>query len=148
MSAPDTDITGRERTLNSESIQFRRKIWSKKNDSGCRPIGEMILVLIDEPVQKTDGGIIIPEAVLTIRQLMSESGTIVAMGGGAFYWNSDRSREFRGEAPVVGDHIIFSRYAGREINGNDGNMYRLILDKEVGGVALDDGFGVKRIVQS
>ena len=141
MSAED-NVTGSYRTLNSESIQFQKKIWSKKNESGCRPIGDMVLVLIDEPVAKSEGGIIIPDAVLAIRQLTAETGTIVDMGGGSFYWNSERSREFLGEAPKVGDHIIFSRYAGRELNGNDGNMYRLILDKEVGGVATDDGFSV------
>lgn len=148
MSGEDNSIVGNFRTLNSESIQFQKKPWNKTNESGCRPIGDMVLVLIDEPVAKSEGGIIIPEAVLAIRQMTAETGTIVAMGGGAFHWNSERSREFIGAAPMVGEHIIFSRYAGRELNGNDGQMYRLILDKEVGGVATDDGFSVTRITKA
>jgi co-chaperonin GroES (HSP10) len=136
------EIEGSFRTLSSENIEFRKKKWSGKNESGCRPIGDMVLILIDEAVTISEGGIIIPEQILVIRQMTAETGTIAAIGEGAFYWNSTRSREFIGEAPKEGDHVIFAKYAGRVINGNDGNQYRLVIDKEIGGIATDDGFTV------
>ena len=32
----------------------------------------------------------------------------------------DRTRPFDGDKPEVGDHVIFERYAGKEIIGQDG----------------------------
>lgn len=134
-----------QRLMNSNVIEFRKKRWSVDigNRSGGKPVGDHVLVLIDEAIEKTVGNIIIPGTTVADNQMRAETGTIVAMGSGAFYWNSERSRPWQGDdKPKVGDHIMFSRYAGRIINGNDGNQYRLILDKEIGAVATDDGFTV------
>jgi co-chaperonin GroES (HSP10) len=132
-----------QRMMNSNQIEFRKKRWSQVNESGARPVGDNVLILVDEAIEKSVGGIIIPNTSVADNQMRAETGTIVAMGAGAFFWNSERSRPYEGDdKPKIGDHIMFSRYAGRIINGNDGNQYRLVLDKEIGAVATDDGFTV------
>ena len=128
------------RLLNSQSFEYIRLPWDKKNGSGCRPIGDMVLVLVDVVAERTAGNILVTSDLQEKRQMAVETGTVVAMGGGAFTWNSERSRPWGGEKPEIGDHIIFSRYAGRIIMGNDKKQYRLMLDKEIGGVATDGGF--------
>lgn len=138
------------RLLNSQSFEYMKEHWDKAqgNRSGCQPIGEHVLILVDIAVEKSSGGIIITSDLQEKRQFAAETGTIVAMGGGAFTWNTERSRPWVGEKPEVGHHVIFSRYAGRVIAGNDkradgtARFYRLILDKEVGGIATDEGFSV------
>lgn len=139
-----------DRILNSQRIEFRKKKWTGKNECGMRPVGDMALILVDAAMEETAGGIIIPGTSIEVQQMAAESGTIVGLGSNAFYWNSDRSRPWVGDdKPVVGDHIIFSRYAGKEIFGNDGNFYRLVLDKEIGGIATDAGFfGVGKIAEA
>lgn len=128
------------RLLNSQSFEFVKAKWTGENESGCIPIGEYILVLIDEATDTSKGGIIITPDILEKRQMAAETGIIAEIGDGAFFWNSERSREFVGRKPKVGDHILFARYAGRIVNGNDGKQYRIMMDKEVGGIAIDEGW--------
>lgn len=132
------------RLLNSQRFEFFKVAWDGENRSGCRPIGDMVLILVDRAAEESKGGIVLTADAVEARQFAAESGTVVAMGGGAFTWNSERSRPWEGEKPNVGDHILFSRYAGRVITGNDGNMYRIMLDKDIGGVATDEGFSITR----
>lgn len=136
------------RLLNSQLFEFRKIEWDGGNACGMVPIGDHILVLIDAAVDRSKGGIIITDDLLAKRQMAAETGTVVALGEGAFYWNSERSREFLGRKPKPGDHIMFARYAGRFITGNDGHHYRVMIDKEVAGIATDDGFTVSVVDQT
>lgn len=130
------------RLLNSQLFEYRKLKWDGLNRSGAMPIGEYILVLVDVAVDKSAGGIIITQDILEKRQMAAETGVLVELGVGAFHWNSERSREFVGNKPKQGDHILFSRYAGRIITGNDKFQYRIMLDKDVGAIATDEGFTV------
>lgn len=129
--------------MNSQQFEFVKAKWDGTNKSGCRPIESFVLILVDEVLETSKGGIIFTNELMEKRQMAAETGTLVAMGAGAFYWNADRSRPYVGDdKPVVGDHVIFARYAGRIVVGNDGRQYRLMIDKEIGGVATDGGFSV------
>lgn len=104
-----------------------------KNESGCRPIGDRVLIRPDLAAS-TAGTIALPDDVVDRAHLSSSSGVIVECGDDAFAWNSDRTRPFSGDKPKAGDRVFFERYAGREVTGDDGVKYRLMDDKSIGGV--------------
>lgn len=99
------------------------------NFSGYTPIGDRILVKVDESAAVTSGGIHLPDDVAYKQTMSSETGVIVAMGDAAFVWTFDRARAWQGYRPKTGDRVYIERYAGRVIKGKDGTMYRVIDDK-------------------
>ena len=76
------------------------------------PIGDRILVMRDEVVTESEGGIIIPD----VAGVKPKQGTVLAVGIG-------RRVEMTGELiPMeikVGDHVRFSSYAGTDLNGTE-----------------------------
>ena len=124
--------------LNPKVLSVRRAEYIPapffgKNESGCRPIGDRVLVRPDIAAASS-GSIALPEDVVDRAQLSSSSGVIVEAGDDAFKWNSDRTRPFEGERPKAGDRVYFERYAGRVVLGDDGVEYRIMDDKAIGGV--------------
>lgn len=118
------------------ATQYLAPIWSGKNEAGCIPIGEKVLVLPYMAVTKTEAGIHMPDDFKERMQLSAEMGVIVALGDDAFTWNADRTRHFAGYKPKVGDHVHMERYAGAVVQGDDGRDYRLIEDKQIGAVLI------------
>lgn len=106
--------------------------WNGKNESNFTPINDYILVLPDEPPETINGLAYTQETRSRVR-LAAESGVLIAASDGAFIWNSDRTRPWQGPKPKPGDRIYFERYAGREIHGEDGRVYRCFEDKSVCG---------------
>lgn len=104
-----------------------------KNDSGCTPIGDRVLVRPDIAAAKV-GELHIPDDIRDRAQLSGSTGVIIELGDDAFAWNFDRSRPWSGYKPQAGDRIYFDRYSGKEILGDDGQTYRLMDDKCIGGV--------------
>ena len=107
------------------------------NTSGYVPIGDRVLVRVDEAAGTTSGGVHLPDELAYRMTMASETGVIVAMGDAAFHWTFDRSREWYGEKPKVGDHIYIERYAGRVVKGKDGTMYRVLDDRCVACIAME-----------
>ncbi len=99
------------------------------NHSGYNPIGDRLLVQVDEASTKTVGGIHLPQDLQYRMTLSSETGVIIAMGDSAFKWTFDRTRDWEGYKPRVGDRVYIERYAGRVVKGVDGLLYRCIDDK-------------------
>jgi co-chaperonin GroES (HSP10) len=93
-----------------------------------------VLVLPDKAAEQTTGGIYIPKNQKDTHDLAAESGIIVAIGDGAWSWNMDRTRRFEGNKPKVGDRVCFVRYAGTEVIGDDGEMYRVCSDASITGI--------------
>jgi len=104
-----------------------------KNESGCVPIGDRVLIRPDIAASKS-GSLDLPDDVVERAQLSASSGVIVALGDDAFTWNFDRTRPFGGEKPEPGARVYFDKYAGKIVLGDDGVEYRLVDDKCVGGV--------------
>lgn len=113
--------------------QYAAVVWNGENESGILPIGDRVLVLPDGFAEKI-GSIIVDHKQQADKSKASETGVIVAIGDGAWAWNSDRSRPFSGTKPQVGQRVWFERYAGSEQHGDDGRLYRLMDDKCVGGL--------------
>lgn len=121
------------RLLSVRRAEFIPAPYFGKNESGCDPIGDRVLIKPDIAAGSS-GGIEIPQEIVDRAQLSSSSGVIVALGDGAFEWNSDRTRPFTGERPKAGDRVHFDKFAGKLILGDDGVEYRLLDDNSIGGV--------------
>lgn len=120
------------RLIRTEVGQYTRQEWPGKNTSGYRPLGDLVLVLIDACARKTGGGIELPPDVVDRMDLAAETGVVAAHGEGAWKWSADRRRPFGGPPPVVGDRVYIERYAGQLVNGDDGLKYRLVPDRQIG----------------
>jgi len=72
-----------------------------------KPLNDRVLVIRTEDENKTKGGIIIPDTA----KEKPQKGKVIAVGPGKMGENGNR-------IPLdvkVGDHVIFSKYAGNEI---------------------------------
>ena len=95
-----------------------------ENRSGVIPVEYKVVVLPDEVSETTDGGIIITQDTHQVDQLAQERGTLIAKSDMAF-------SDWKCEIPQIGDCVLFQRYAGRMVEGADGNDYRVFPDKDV-----------------
>jgi len=76
-----------------------------------KPLNDRVLVIRTEDENRTKGGIIIPDTA----KEKPQKGKVIAVGPGKMGENGNR-------IPLdvkVGDHIIFSKYAGNEIKIDD-----------------------------
>lgn len=104
------------------------------------PLHNRVVVKPSPSETKTAGGIIIPDTA----QEKSQSGTIVAIGNGidqTMETNnllSEILAHLKGVPHIsktslslkVGDQVIFSKYAGTEIE-QDGEMYLMMRDSDI-----------------
>lgn len=126
----------RPKIVTTEQSHFIAGQWAGANESGWNPIGDSILILPDEASEKIGkSGLLVAPANVTERQsLASETGLVIAVGEGAYEWNADRTRPFKGRKPEPGDHVCFARYAGRVYIGDDGKSYRVMTDNCVAAI--------------
>lgn len=93
-------------------------------------MGYNVLVALDVVEEKTAGGIILPEKHINREDSASEKGRIVGVSDMAFKggdWTECKT-------PEEGDIVLFQRYAGTELEGDDGKKYRIIADSDLKGV--------------
>lgn len=84
-----------------------------------------VLVRPLDAVTKTPGGIVLPEIVVERDQNASMEGEVTGISPLAFSYESNAPK------PAVGDVVVFQRFAGIRVKGNDGVEYRLMNDKDV-----------------
>lgn len=108
--------------------------WSGKNESGWTPVGDRVIILPDQAAEIVRG-VHLPQDVVGRHALAAEAGCIVAIGDGAFAWNSDRVTPFVGRKPTAGDRVNIHRYSGQTLMGKDGVLYRVLDSQEVGAIA-------------
>lgn len=115
-----------------------------ENLSGVEPLLDRVLVLPDEIEEVSEGGIFIPEKVKEQHQNAQAAGILVAVGKGAFVkalevvYDSNKAvkeiRELRypqESCPEVGDRVMFARYGGIDVVGEDGKKYRILNDRDI-----------------
>ena len=90
--------------------------------SNIEPLLNKVLVLPDQVPTHSPGGIAFLDQDIEIKILGQTEGEVVKMDADAF-------KEWVNK-PVVGDRIIFSRYAG-QLCEDEGTKYRLVNDKDV-----------------
>ena len=76
-----------------------------------KPLNDRVLVIRLDKENKTKGGIIIPDTA----KEKPQKGQVVAVGPGK---RGEDGKRFPLDVKE-GDHVIFSKYAGTEININD-----------------------------
>lgn len=102
------------------------------NNSGIRTLEYKALIRQDR-VEETDptlrrasaAGLALPEEFKSREQMGGVRATLVGVGGNCFEGWKDQP------LPQPGDKIYTARYAGIEVEGNDGQKYRLINDKDI-----------------
>ena len=119
--------------LSIQKAEYIPAPYFGKNESGCTPLGDRVVVRPDIAATKV-GNVELPDAVTERTQLSGTTGVLIEAGEDAFAWNFDRSRPWSGYKPQAGDRIYYDRYAGKVILGKDGVEYRLMDDKCIGGV--------------
>ena len=122
------------------------------NDSGLKPIEFKVLVKPDakyktvvvegQQYEKSDGGILITQAITEQDRLAASVGTIIAVGDRAFedfgkrHRHSDGRDRYDGHGIAVGMKVTYGRYAGQIMKGNDDEEYRMLLDKDIVGLVV------------
>lgn len=110
-----------------------------QNQSGIHPCGDRVLIKPDEIEEKTEGGIIIPGTVGELHAMAQSIGTFVAAGPDAYMDSVTRDSEgriverrgFSQSFAKPGDRVAFAKYGGLQVNGKDGQAYRLMNDVDV-----------------
>jgi chaperonin GroES len=87
-----------------------------------RPLGEKILVKRVDAVEKTAGGIVLPDAA----KEKPKEGKIIALGDGKLLDSGERAK-FQVKK---GDRVVFTSYAGTEID-IDGEEYLLMSEDDI-----------------
>lgn len=147
-------IESTRRLIRNSQAEFERATFSGKNESGIRPIGTSVLILMDQVATTTSGeagaailaeagikpasgvalvGIGLEPGMIEKMNAASESGVIAAVGEASFRYYDDGSK-WTDYKPKVGDRIFSERYAGRELLGQDGKTYRMMTYTCVGGI--------------
>lgn len=100
------------------------------NPSGISPTEYNVLVKKHE-VQKKIGSIVLADDTIDRKQAMATKATIVAVSPLAFTYERwpEGARQ-----PQVGDTVYFTKAAGVDVEGVDGETYRLLKDKDIGAI--------------
>lgn len=92
---------------------------------------QTILVKPIKMQNKTSSGIYIPESVVADSQYHSMLGELIKVAPDAFVTNSSGRPWPTNNIPKIGDVIVFARYEGTIIIGDDGKEYRILEDKTI-----------------
>lgn len=98
------------------------------NEHGLKALEYKVIVHPVKAEERTKGGIVLPDIVVEKDKHAAMEGTIADISPLAFTyaeWPDDASK------PTVGDKVIFSRYSGINVTGNDGREYRIMNDKDI-----------------
>ena len=97
---------------------------AKKDEAklAIRPLDDRVVVESLEAEEKTAGGIILPD---TAKQ-KPQRGKVIAAGPGKLDDNGKRNPL----AVVVGDEVLFGRYAGNDVEVN-GKEYKIMRENDI-----------------
>jgi chaperonin GroES len=103
---------------------------------GIRPVEYNVIVA---PVPSTEeggegakiGSIFIPDEAKETLDLAMQVGRIIDQSPLAYSYDKWPDTSLQ---PQIGQVVWFARYAGKEFEGADGKMYRILKDKDIGAV--------------
>lgn len=123
--------------IQTQLAQYVPAEFKGKNESGILPLFERVLILPDQAAKEV-GGVYIPDDARDRQTMASESGVIIASGPAAFTTSADRMLRWDHPwKPRPGTRVAFERYAGAIYMGNDGLMYRIMEDKNIGAIQIE-----------
>lgn len=113
------------RMLKGLNATYEEAIWPGHNNSGLKPLGDYVLVKMDQCSTASSGGVLLIDEQVERMNEAAESGCIFAVGGGAFI-RYDDGRLWEGAKPAPGDRVYVEKYAGIKAMGQDGSMFRIM----------------------
>jgi co-chaperonin GroES (HSP10) len=115
------------------------KTISPLNTSGIKPWEYKVLVRPDEIPELSKGGIMYTSQIVDQMKRAMCKGTIVDMSRLAFNYDVDMTTVIPPEErPQIGMRVIFAKYAGGEIEGEDRITYRIMNDKDIMGQVVSE----------
>ncbi|XP_028782726.1 20 kDa chaperonin, chloroplastic [Neltuma alba] len=96
--------------------------------TSIKPLGDRVLVRIKDTEEKTDGGILLP----TTAQTKPQGGEVVAIGEGKTVGKSKVDI-----AVKTGAQVVYSKYAGTEVEFN-GSKHLILKDDDIVGILETD----------
>lgn len=113
-------------------------LTSDPHSSGIRhPVEYKVVVRPDEVDAVSKGGIIIPEPARDMMRNSVCKGVVEMVSDTAFTFfdaacvSYDEVCESYPTTPRIGDRVLFGKYAGVELKGDDGVIYRIVNDKDI-----------------
>ncbi|KAH7574526.1 hypothetical protein ACOSP7_008646 [Xanthoceras sorbifolium] len=97
--------------------------------TSIKPLGDRVLVKIKSVEEKTDGGILLPSTA----QTKPQAGEVVAVGEGKSIGNTKLDISV-----TAGTRVVYSKYAGTEVEFDGANHLILKEDDIVGILETDD----------
>jgi len=98
---------------------------------GFEPFEYNVIIAPEEVQEKTAGGLFLPEIAKEREGLATVRGRLVSVSPAAFdYATFPEGTRF----PRAGDEVIFAKFAGILIQGDDGREYRLCKDRDIAAV--------------
>lgn len=85
---------------------------------------------VDTIEAQTPGGIYIPETHKEAHDRGQMTGTLIAVGRDC--WKED------GPWAKVGDRVMYGKYTGDHLRGQDNQLYRLLNDTHITAIVADD----------
>jgi len=127
--------------LTTQFGQYDVAAFDGTNHSGLQPLCDKVLVLCDRAAPETEGGILLPDTSRESTTMAAITGVLIAAGPQAFAYDSHRLVHWEGARPQPGDRVFFQKYAGFEYFGRDGQMYRIMEDRQIAAIETpaDDG---------
>ena len=104
--------------------EYEPAVYPGKNTSGLIPFGPNVLVKMDASSNVSSGGIIMVDERVDRMNEASITGVVFEVGPMAFRHDEN--------APTPGDRVYIEKYAGIKAIGMDGELYRLIDEKQIG----------------
>jgi co-chaperonin GroES (HSP10) len=98
---------------------------------GMHPVEYNCIVAPATVPEKTKGGVILGDQTREMIGLAYQIGRLVELSPIAFNYDKWPTGS---HPPKVGDVVWYARYAGGLVTGRDGREYRIIKDKDIGGV--------------
>ncbi len=98
------------------------------NTSGIDPIEYKVVVRPEKAIERTKGGIVLPEVVVEKDQHAAMQGILVAVSPFAFSYEEWPKSARK---PQPGDRVMWARYSGIIHKGRDGIEYRVMNDKDI-----------------
>lgn len=114
--------------------EYEQAVYDGTNPSGWHPLGDKLLIKPDEVASKTRGGVELPDDLRDRMTMAAEAGVVMAIGEGAFMFDSNSVTPFLGRRPKPGDRVAMGRYSGQLIRGHDDKSYRILSSSEIGAI--------------
>ncbi|HBY56556.1 MAG TPA: co-chaperone GroES [Candidatus Atribacteria bacterium] len=91
---------------------------------GLKPLGDRVLIKPIFEEEKSKGGILLPD---TVSKEKPQMGEVLAVGPGG----TDKEGKVVPMTVKVGDKVVYAKYSGTDIKGDDEEEYLILSEKDI-----------------